>query len=105
MMRQRRFGIYLQYYEGGDLANAVDTQFARTELYLTNRWQLDLIPETFIWKVARSLVTACQILQYGCSGIAPVAAASWQPITHLDMSLASIFMQPPALAGRVSRRK
>jgi hypothetical protein len=31
----------------------------------------------------------------------PVAAPNWQPITHLDMSMPNIFLQPPAQAGGV----
>jgi hypothetical protein len=119
-MRQRRYRIYLRYYEGGDVAGAVRDHFARrrevrngdgpqrtwagaeaTGFYRINGQEPGIIPEVFIRKVASALVTACQILQYSRSGVLPVAPPSWQPITHLDMSMPNIFFQPPAQAGGV----
>lgn len=88
MMRQRRYRIYLEYYEGGDLCDAINPGF---------------IPEGFIWRVLESLLTACQILHFGRAGNAPGAAHGWRPITHLDIKAENIFLQPSAVEGEVSR--
>jgi hypothetical protein len=58
-----------------------------------------LVPEPFVWKVVESLVTACQVVHSGRAGTVPGAAARWQPITHLDMHMSNIFIQPPVQAG------
>lgn len=55
---------------------------------------LAVIPEGFIWHVFSQLVDACEVLQTG--SIAPAAVdLDWKAITHLDISLGNVFLEPP----------
>ncbi|CAO2652088.1 Nn.00g003710.m01.CDS01 [Neocucurbitaria sp. VM-36] len=55
---------------------------------------LEVIPERFIWHVFSQLIDACEVLQAG--GLAPAAAAdvAGKPITHLDIGLRNVFLDP-----------
>lgn len=111
MMAQRRFRLYMNYYEGGDLRNAVHRNFQLREqnpeyplyrgyndhdlVHIGDRGNIPLIlPEGFIWWVFRSLVDACQMLQFGQALDVDGSKPDWQPITHLDIRMDNIFLQP-----------
>jgi hypothetical protein len=97
-MGQRRFRIYLEYYSGGDLKTALGCQFQNWTPPLNGHiwgpyplhidggyWQAwapphHTIPEGFIWHVARSLIKACLVLQFGTSH--SPCLPHWKPMTH-----------------------
>ncbi|KAF1849244.1 kinase-like protein [Cucurbitaria berberidis CBS 394.84] len=57
-----------------------------------------VIPEGFIWHVFSQLVNACEVLQTGA--FAPAAAdANWKAITHLDIKMDNVFVEPPTGDG------
>jgi hypothetical protein len=125
MMSDRRYRIYLQYYEGGDLFGALVDHFDRrvppSPAFASDKiwrgpldgqtgWAPDengrppgLIPEGLIWRVVRSLITACQALHFGRAGDVSSAVPGWQTITYLDISLSNIFLQPSAVDQDVSQ--
>lgn len=109
MMRQRRFRIYMDYYEGGTLRQAVSDSFElraqRPDIPQraghNNIVHLDaygnrpeILPEGFIWWILGSLVEACQVLQYGQALDTNGSKPDWQPITHLDIRMDNILLQP-----------
>ena len=106
MMEQRRYRIYLDYYEGGDLYRATERKFQVQKTVKDSFDDLEdntpHIPEDLIWHIARSLVTACQILHFGQAGNVSTPVAGWQPITHCDINLPNIFMERPPTRGDVS---
>jgi len=89
MMRRRRYRLYLEYYPGGDLENALG-------------WDLDdelgqqrpnPVPEKFIWEVFTSLVRAVRVLQTGHdTPVSANAPVGWKPISHLDIGLRNVFI-------------
>lgn len=111
MMKQRRFRIYLKYYEGGDLDTACEDNFflrsqdSHFHMYPgLNNFDLVHLPEDgtvppilsegFIWWIFRSLVNACQVLHSGQVLNVDGSNPDWQPITHLDIRPSNIFLQP-----------
>lgn len=116
MMEQRRYLIYLEYCEGGDLWECLKSHFGRrrrprqvagqpvnwhqgeneNDLY---RADADLqpptpIPEGFIWHVFKSLVYACATLHFGKVNDDGTYDPNWDPITHLDIKMNNIFLIP-----------
>jgi serine/threonine protein kinase len=93
MMMHRRYRIYLNYYDGGDLLHAEGPHFER---FPHPHEHPGGIPEVFIWHVFSSLVAACQVLHIGEVDRVPEAKVrpGWQSITHLDIKLNNIFLQP-----------
>ena len=112
MMRQRRYRLYLEYCEGGTLQDVVLPHFGRRAnpqpaypwtltrgnpydpVLMQNGRLPQLIPEYFIWILFRSLVNACQVLHFGHVADVPGSIEDWKPITHLDIKLDNIFLQP-----------
>ncbi|EMD58950.1 hypothetical protein COCSADRAFT_31102 [Bipolaris sorokiniana ND90Pr] len=120
MMRQRRYRIYLAYYEGGDLHSALRGRMPDpelVELYTSPRksetkvragysWDAELrcykdpednlppvIPERLILEIIDSLAKACQILHFGQVNYEVVAAGA-KRITHRDIKPDNIFIKP-----------
>ncbi|KAL6711470.1 hypothetical protein ACN47E_004404 [Coniothyrium glycines] len=97
-MSQRRYRIYLEYCPGGDLYHALEEHFPhwRYQAYCPSLDPMAMprISEGFIWHVAKSLVSACQVLHYGQSGDIATPIDGWRPITHCDISLANILLVP-----------
>jgi hypothetical protein len=81
-MTQRRYRIYLEYYDASNLYNAMTHHFHdQTDIPLT---------EKFIWYIAKALASACLVLQQGTTS--DEALEAWKPITHLDMHMGNIFL-------------
>jgi len=57
--------------------------------------RLKVVPESLVWHVLSQLVDACLVLQTGSKDPA-TAESAWLPITHLDISLSNIFLEPAA---------
>jgi hypothetical protein len=93
VMMHRRYRIYVKYFDGGDLLNAVGLH---CEKYPHPYEHPGGIPEVFIWHVFSSLVAACQVLHFGEVDRVPEAKVrpGWQSITHLDIKWNNIFLQP-----------
>ncbi|KAH3913604.1 hypothetical protein HBI56_081400 [Parastagonospora nodorum] len=89
MMRQQRFRLYLEYYEGGNLDDAVRA-YRRTGKHPLGPGN---IPEYYLWRVFGNLIAACQILHLGQVDPAEGKRADWRPITHLDIKLNNIFLE------------
>jgi len=125
MMTQRRYRIFFDYYEGGNLWQALEKHCSRMkktfytqgeEPGLDHDWDEEFgcyrdseavpgeaglcekIPEGLIWRIASSLVQACQILHFGQVSIGGVqnTTPEWKPIKHCDMRLDNIFIKPAA---------
>jgi serine/threonine protein kinase len=62
-----------------------------TLLDLIKAWnqRLELLPESFVWQVFESLVSAVQYLHHGPAIPAP---GIWDPISHRDIILSNIFL-------------
>jgi hypothetical protein len=88
MMRLRKYRMYLDFYEGGDLRKAMATHSANWEdgSNYTGNW----LPEAFVWYVMKSLATACLVLQNGTTTDERVEG--WRPITHLDIQLPNVLL-------------
>lgn len=82
LMRQRRYRTYLEYYEAGNLYNAMSNHYDD----ITSQ----RLPEAFIWYMVKALATACLVLQTGTTADGPVKG--WKPITHLDLVLGNVFL-------------
>jgi serine/threonine protein kinase len=95
MMRQRRFKLYLDFREGGDLYQGLKEHFERWKKGQAagNTERLKFIPESLLWHVFSQLVDTCLVLQLG--SIPSSTDSTWQPIAHLDISLANVFLEPP----------
>jgi len=89
MMRQQRFRLYLEYYEGGNLDDII---YAHSSLQKSGK-RPGNIPEYYLWRVFRSLVAACQILHLGQVDPAEAKREDWRPITHLDIKMNNIFLE------------
>ncbi|KAI4683610.1 uncharacterized protein J4E88_004786 [Alternaria novae-zelandiae] len=123
MMTQRRYRIFFDYYEGGNLWQALEKHCSRMkntfytqgeEPGLDHDWDEEFgcyrdskavpgeaglcvkIPEGLIWRIASSLVQACQILHFGQVSIGRVqnTTPEWKPIKHCDIRLDNIFIKP-----------
>jgi hypothetical protein len=81
-MRQRRYRIYLGYYDGSNLHSAMTHHF--------NQQTDPPPPEMIVWYIAKALASACLVLQQGIT--ADEASAAWKPITHLDIHLGNKFL-------------
>lgn len=101
MMRKRRYRLYQKYYTGGNLFGALEPTFLEWENLnekdtpAESLEGLENLPQDLIWHVFRSLVKACLFLQHGTSdqnATAPVA--DWKPITHTDIHMNNIFIEP-----------
>jgi hypothetical protein len=79
-MAQRRYRLYLDYYNGGELWDP---------LCRYSKGETEIVPEAFIWYVLRVLSSACLILQFGTT--ADQSLPGWKPITHSDIVLTNIF--------------
>ncbi|KAI4669021.1 uncharacterized protein J4E79_001063 [Alternaria viburni] len=97
MMQQRRFKLYLDFCEGGDLFQGLKEHFDRWKRgQATDKIErLKVVPESLVWHVLSQLVDACLVLQTGSKDPA-TAESAWPPITHLDISLSNIFLEPAA---------
>jgi serine/threonine protein kinase len=95
MMRQRRYKLYLDFREGGDLYQGLKEHFERWKKRQAagSTERLKIIPESLVWHVFSQLVDGCLVLQMG--SIPPSTDPTWQPIAHLDISLANVFLEPP----------
>ncbi|KNG45433.1 serine threonine protein kinase [Stemphylium lycopersici] len=127
MMRQRRYWLYLDYYEGGDLSQALkhlanDEMKARYtqprkkgaappeghdwdkgfRCYRVNGKLPQVIPERLIYEIVISLVTACQILHFGQTDNSKAAPGAHQ-VTHLDIKADNIFIQPSNQDGELPK--
>ncbi|KAG9198148.1 hypothetical protein G6514_010474 [Epicoccum nigrum] len=101
MMRKRRYHLYQKYYARGELYNALDQPFNEWHSF-NNRDTPEImieypqnVPKDLIWHVFCSLVKVCLFLQHGTSdqnAIVPVA--DWKPITHRDVHIKNIFIEP-----------
>jgi len=126
MMTQRRYRIFFDYYEGGDLWHALEKHCSRLnkivytyqgdQPWLDTEWDEDFrcyrnsegesgeagllakIPEGLILRIASSLVQACQILHFGqvSQGGVQNTTPEWKPIKHCDIRLDNIFIKPAA---------
>ncbi|KAI4635140.1 uncharacterized protein J4E87_000090 [Alternaria ethzedia] len=123
MMTQRRYRIFFDYYEGGNLWQALEKHCSRMkntfytqgeEPGLDHDWDEEFgcyrdseavpgeaglcvkISEGLIWRIASSLVQACQILHFGQVSIGGVqnTTPEWKPIKHCDIRLDNIFIKP-----------
>ncbi|KAH7555581.1 hypothetical protein BM1_07204 [Bipolaris maydis] len=119
MMRQRRYRIYLAYYQGGNLHSALSGSMPNQELvdlYTSPRidptkrregynWDAELrcyrdpennlptiLPERLIWEIIDSLTKACQILHFGQADYEVVAPGA-KRITHRDIKPDNIFIE------------
>jgi hypothetical protein len=79
-MAQKRYRLYLDYYNAGDLWAPVHRQ---------SETEAEVIPEAFIWYMLRALASACLVLQCGTTADEPLL--NWKPITHLDIVLTNVF--------------
>jgi hypothetical protein len=91
-MKQRKYRLYLDRYEGADLGHAVTT----TSDTLKHR----PLPESFIWYVLKVLASSCLVLQGGTTLEEPLE--NWKPITHLDVRLPNIFLKLKRKKGETS---
>lgn len=124
MMTQRRYRIFFDYYEGGNLWHALEKHCTRMKTFYTqgeepgldHDWDEEFgcyrdseavpgeaglcekISEGLIWRIASSLVQACQILHFGQVSIGGVqnTTPEWKPIKHCDIRLDNIFIKPAA---------
>ncbi|EUC33094.1 hypothetical protein COCCADRAFT_37035 [Bipolaris zeicola 26-R-13] len=122
MMRQRRYRIYLAYYEGGNLYSALCDRMPDLELMnlfsppptLESKdpegyhWDVKLrcyrapdvklppiLPERLICDIIDSLAKACQILHFGQVDYELMAPGA-KRITHRDIKPDNIFISPSA---------
>ncbi|KAL6157809.1 hypothetical protein ACJQWK_07851 [Exserohilum turcicum] len=123
MMRQRRYRIYLNYYEGGDLSAALrnlpspelEDRYTRPQKRqhpAPEEWNWDfdflcyrkddllpqVLPERLICEIVDSLAAACQILHFGQVD-SEVAPEGTHRVTHCDIKPDNIFIQPPEKYG------
>lgn len=113
MTRQRRFRLYMRYYEGGNLREAVEDNFELREqnpnsekfagystddiVHLDDNGDPPLIlPDGFIWWIFRRLIDACQVFHSRQALEVDGAKVDWKPITHLDIRMDNIYLQPRA---------
>ena len=108
MMQQRRYRLYLDYYEGGDLSQALK-HLANDEMKKLYEWPRkkgpapperhewdkgsrcyrvndelpQVIPERLIYEISISLMTACQILHFGQTENSEAALETHQ-VTHMS---------------------
>ena len=82
-MTHRRYRLYLDLYEQGDLYHKMGWNERRSTR------PAPALPEPYIWFVFKALVDACLVLQQGRSD-KPING--WRPITHLDIKPDNIFL-------------
>jgi hypothetical protein len=76
-MRRRRYRIYLERYEAGDLYHAMSDHFEHAAG--------NLLPVQFIWYMVKALATACLVFENVTIDETPMEV--WKPIRHLDLVL------------------
>jgi hypothetical protein len=76
-MSQRRYRVYLDYYET-DLYSAL-------KRHVENR-DYESLPEPVIWYMVKAHSSACMVLQQG------ISEEDCDPITHLDIQLTNVFL-------------
>jgi hypothetical protein len=104
-MRKQRYRLYQKYYAGGELYDALDQPFNEWHGF-NNRDTPKImveyppnVPEDLIWHVFRSLFKACLFLQHGTSDQnVNVPVADWKPVTHRDVHIKNIFIEPHNLS-------
>ncbi|EUC51132.1 hypothetical protein COCMIDRAFT_21516 [Bipolaris oryzae ATCC 44560] len=125
MLRQRKYRIYLAYYEGGDLHSALKGRMPSPELldlYTSPRkreteaqegyyWDAELrcyrdqgdnlppvLPERLIIEIITALTKACQILHFGQAEDERLIPGA-ERITHRDIKPDNIFIAPSNQPG------
>jgi hypothetical protein len=81
-MMQRRFRIYLDHYEGGNL-----NDFA---YYHRDHMRENPLSEEFLWYMLASVVSASLVMHRGTTGDEPIEG--WRPITHADLKPMNVFL-------------
>ncbi|KAF2818653.1 kinase-like protein [Ophiobolus disseminans] len=89
-MRRRKYRIYLDFYPGGSLDDAIsyhDENWGRPKARIN---ETRYLPEAYIWYVIKALVEACLVLRKGTTNAQPIEG--WKPITHLDLQLPNVLL-------------
>jgi hypothetical protein len=85
MMAKKRYRVYQDLCDGGQLNDALRTYFGRPSLSI-----LPEIPESFVWHLMSGLVDACLVLEQG--GLdGPVKR--WKPLVHTDLHFGNVLLE------------